>query len=54
MAMPMRWTTVRLKPMTMPAVALLAILLVAPSTAKTNKAVSTTSARKAPPALMLM
>ena len=53
-AMPMRWTTVRLKPMTMPAVAALAILLVAPSTAKTNRAVSMTSARKAPPALMWM
>ncbi len=51
---PMRWTTVRLKPMTMPAVAAFAVLLVAPSTAKTNRAVRMTSVRKAPPALMWM
>jgi phosphoserine phosphatase RsbU/P len=42
------------KPMTMPAVAGFAILLVAPSTAKTNSAVSTTSTRNAPPTLMWM
>ena len=38
--------------MTMPAVAAFAVLLVAVSTAKTKRAVMTTSTRKAPPALM--
>ena len=49
---PMRWTTVRERPMTMPAVAAFAVLLVAPRTAKTKKAVRTTSVRKAPPTLI--
>ncbi len=54
MGIPMRWTTVSVSPITMPAVAVFPILLVTPRTTNTKKAVSTTSARKAPPALMWM
>src|SRR5439155_1352206 len=47
-----RWTTVRERQRTRPAVAAFAVLLVPPRTAKSKRAVITTSTRKAPPALM--
>ena len=52
MAMPIRWTITRVKPMTSPAVVALAVLAVTPRITNTNKAVKMTSHRKAPPTEM--
>lgn len=52
--MPMRWATVSARPITVPAVAALPILLVTARMTNTNMAVSTTSARNAPPAPIWM
>ena len=48
---PKRWMTVKESPITMPAVAALAILLVTPRMTKTKTAVKITSTRSAPPRL---